>query len=570
MSDPPPPEEKFKGYRDTSQPDTSWRGPFRPDPPRERRVAGGRGPAPDLVGADTEGTWEKRSTREQERAQGQEGSSEEGSAEEGTEEKDTEEEDAEEEGSSWEKVRQLYNDGDRGEARLLAARRARSERTFATPRHSEQLHVLDPKTMTYGPGGKQALKELLVSRLGPHYSRREAREIVARIRAETYVEGLGSPEAIPLQNGDLTLQGVLSLGDNLSARDSQPSRNGLLSGLLHMAKPSAERRFLARSGARWDPKAQCPALEDFLCEAVPVEADRRVLQEYLGYCLMHWARPYPKVLLLAGPEGSGRALFLRAVSAVIPWVSSLPPKRLARKKTQSVGDPAAPGPWVNAKMGVSAEALTELPVLNGRAGGVPAGGAGQAPAPHRVTNASAARGRAPKHIYATSGLSPLAAGDRFFRRVLLVSFPETLSPKELSGKELPGKSAPALAGRFEAERDGILQWAAKGLRRLLRGGGFSSSRSAEATRERWESLSGPIGRFKAALLEVTGQPDDVVVKEELYSRYREFCRKEGVQAETKGALTRILTEDPMITDAKRVPEPGGSQVRCYVGVGLKH
>ena len=134
-------------------------------------------------------------------------------------------------------------------------------------------------------------------------------------------------------------------------------------------------------------------------------------------------------------------------------------------------------------------------------------------------------------------------------------------------------SVPTVASGKSSSRSGILQWAAEGLRRVLRawadGEGFPSARSAEKTRRRWESLSGPIGRFKADRLEVTGDPQDTVPKERLYSAYRKFCRQERVFAETKTQLTQTLTEDPLIETRRRTIKRGGDQVPCYVGVKLR-
>jgi phage/plasmid-associated DNA primase len=121
-------------------------------------------------------------------------------------------------------------------------------------------------------------------------------------------------------------------------------------------------------------------------------------------------------------------------------------------------------------------------------------------------------------------------------------------------------------GKIQAERDGILQWATGGLRRVLGSEGFPCGRGPKETRQRWDALSGPIGRLKAGLLKVTGDPQDTVRKDNLYSTYREFCQKEGVLAETKDQFTRTLTNDPQIEARKRVPTSGADQVPCYVGV----
>lgn len=118
-----------------------------------------------------------------------------------------------------------------------------------------------------------------------------------------------------------------------------------------------------------------------------------------------------------------------------------------------------------------------------------------------------------------------------------------------------------------------MQWALEGLRRVLRsaraGEGFPSGLPAEATRRRWDHLGGPIGRFKEAFLEVTGAPEDVIVKADLYEAYRGFCQREGVLAKLIDSFTPALTEDPLISDDKRTPESGADQARCYIGVRPK-
>jgi phage/plasmid-associated DNA primase len=198
------------------------------------------------------------------------------------------------------------------------------------------------------------------------------------------------------------------------------------------------------------------------------------------------------------------------------------------------------------------EALTRIPLLRDFG---PGGPGYEGPEAVRQQRKYPVAYRAAKHVYATEELTPLAAGDRFFERVLVAAFPEKLPAEDLVSK-----------GTLRAERDGILKWAVEGLRRVAGADEFPSGRGPEETRRRWDSLSGPIGRLKAVLLEVTGDPQDVVRKDALYSKYREFCRKEGIFAETKETFTQTLTQDPKIEAKRRVPEPGADQVYSYVGV----
>jgi phage/plasmid-associated DNA primase len=430
----------------------------------------------------------------------------------------------------WKLVRQDYIDGNRKQARDSAADLAREERTFVTVRLDEKLYVLDPSSMIYHSGGPQALKELLVERLGPHFSRREAREIKARIKADTYVGGFGQARAIPLANGDLK------------------------TGPPALLDVDSDRRFLVRTNALYDREARCPAFKSFLRDAVSL--GRQVLQDYAGYSLLHWARPYRRILLLVGPNGSGGEVYLRALREIVPWCASVRPARLVQKAS---GTAQLKGPWVNARAEVDPAALTGLPLLRSFGAGTPHYSdpeqiqeAKQGPSPRRVA----------KHIYTSSDLPPLTAGDPFFRRVLLGCFPETLSPSKIPTPE-----------ELRAERNGILQWALEGLKRVLdsraSGNGFPSGRGPEVTRRLWEDFSGPIGRFKAARLKVTGDAQDVVPKDTLYPAYERCCEKEGVLAENKNQLTRTLTDDPRIDKAPRTPDSGIDQVPCYVGVRMR-
>jgi len=572
MSDARRPENIFSGFRDTSEQDSSRRTAFRDSyrkgssqngttwtGPEDRPTA--RRPSPE-TSPETSPEDEPTENESTENESNEGGSAKRGFTEhesplDGREnsrsggdkgpvrsvEDPRKGEDPKRKESPWDEVTGLYEDGNRKEARLLAARLAMDERTFAAPPFSEELYVLDPSTMTYGPGGEEALNSLLLRKLKAHHARREVREIEKKIRALLYEETFRKTEAIPLANGDL------SVGD-LSVRPME----------LHEPRP--EGHFLVRSKTAWDPGADCPAFKDFLRQAVPDRTDRQVLQNYTGYCLLHWDRPFRRVLLLAGPEGSGRDLFLQALSTAVPWIASVAPKRLARGKA---GVSKLQGPWVNAKAGISVEALADLRLLKSFSVGVPSYND-----PSQIE--SAKRGgrshRTTKHVYTTSELPALAAGDQFFRRVLLVSFPKTLS----AGDSKTGDTDPGLQQKLLEERDGIFRWAAEGLRRVLQaqadGEGFPSARPAEKTRRRWESLSGPIGRFKADRLKVTGDPQDMISKERLYSAYKKFCRQERVFAETKTQYTQTLTEDARIETRRRTIERGGNQVPCYVGVRL--
>lgn len=495
-----PVDTRFKGFRDTSSRDQHLRWRQR----REEEIAEEEGDD----GGDTDVPENESSSAEDAHAEDT-----------GTE--------FEGGGDRWDTVVGLYDDGNRKRARQEATRLAMKERKFLTVRRSEELYVLNPETITYQFAGPQVLRALLVDRLGVHYTRREAREIESRIKAQTYIDGFGTAEAIPLANGDLSVRP------------------------LQLMDPSRERYFLVRSGARWDPEAQCPAFRDFLRQAVPSDTDRRLLQEYTGYCLMHWARPYRRALLLAGPKGSGRILLLKALQAILPWCASVAPSRLSKDRS---GPPRLQGPWANLQSEISPSDLTGMRLLSEFASGGPNYSDRTQIGQAKRSDGSVAT---TKHVFTMNELPPLEVEDTFYRRILLVRCPQRLSSEEIGQN---------LAEKWIDERDGILRWAVEGLQRILENGGFTSERSPDKTHQRWEGVGGPIQRFKAGLLKVTGDPQDVVAKKKLYRMYRTYCKREELLAATQQEFTRTLTNDPQVESAKRTPEPGGDQVRCYVGV----
>lgn len=494
---------------------------------------------PDEVEPDGEEPDGKEKTNPDGRSdRGAEGSpEEEGGGQNGSEPKTVTDPEAQKD--PWEKARQAYDEEGRGEGREAAAQRLSEEHFFAAPGGGGDLYVYDEESAVFKPNGRRVIEETIRTELGPRHSTTEVRQIAAKIRADSPGELLGAAEVIPLANGDLP------------ASQLKPN------GPLELRKPSPERPFLRRSEARGTPTAECPTLNRILQQAVSSRDERHTLQEYAGYCLFHWGRPFQTALLLVGPGREAKRAYLRALNAVVPWVSSVAPRRLA--KSRSKGSQLH-GPWVNIGTGISPGVLLKTEFFHEFGPGSPArsdssqlGGREEQPVPRRPA----------KHVYATETLPEVFPGKRVFRRIELVSFSGDWSPEE---------PWPKLERDLAAERDGILRWAIGGLRRLLREEGFSLRRPSEETQKVWEAHGDPISRFKAEQLEVTGDLQrHFEPKGNTYEAYRRFCQAEGTRPiEKKRTLTRRLKEDPRISDGKRTPEGHGDQKRCYEGILLRN
>lgn len=532
---------RFTGFRDVS--------PRGPDRTFRHRSSSGEStdPGDDALGDDALGNDSRgKKAAGSGLSPGGEGSEKKGSEKKGSEEVGTEEVGPEKEGGSqeesgrespkdmWDEVRGLYDeDGGRSAARHAAAHAATEEQAFATPGAGGDLYAYDPESGVFIPNGEEVLREMLLEKLGPRHSTQEVRQIKAKVRAKAPNGRLGTAEVIPLAGGDLSL------------------------GSLELFESSRKRPFLYRSTARWDPSAECPsALSDALRRSVRSEAERRALQEYAGYCLLHWARPYRKALLLVGPGTEALRLYLRAIGAIVPWVGSVAPSRLAKSRSRG---PQLHGPWVNICEGISPEALPKMELFQAFGPGRPVR---SDPSTLEASQEKPVLPRPAKHVYTAEALPGIFPGKGFFRRLQLVSFSDGWSP------EKPWRQ---LARELRAQRDGILRWAVKGLRRLLREGGFSLSRSPEETRTRWKANGDSVLRFKIEKLEVTGDLQrHFEPKAKTYEAYRRFCKAEGFRPiEKKGELTRQLKKDPWIKGGKRTPEGGDDQKRSYEGLTFR-
>jgi putative DNA primase/helicase len=157
-----------------------------------------------------------------------------------------------------------------------------------------------------------------------------------------------------------------------------------------------------------------------------------------------------------------------------------------------------------------------------------------------------------KHLFAANQLPETEVDDEaFYRRILLVAFPESV-PVDERDQHLDDK--------LEAELPGVLNWAINGLQRLRDKGGFTGDRSPGHTADTWQKWGDSISRFAAdAISETT---DSAIPKSEVYAAYLEYCRQEGIPSDTQHSMTRGLKEEGFRDGREYVD---GDRKRCFVG-----
>jgi putative DNA primase/helicase len=431
-------------------------------------------------------------------------------------------------GGTWAAVRSVY-DSSKAEGRLQAAEQAIKDLHFATREETGRLYYYDEGEKIYKSGGTQALQKLLVRKLKTRHSRHEQKEIKSKIKALTYRTEFGG-EFVPVANGDLFI------GDSVTLKDADP-----------------ERAPFHRSPAKWDPDADCPQFAKHLHKVVPTQQERETLQEYVGYCLYHWGIPLHKALFMIGPTASGKSTTLTVIRKLLGKVSKLSPQQLVNGR---FGPAELEGAWANIRSDISNAVLKDIGLFKEIVGGDPIY------VERKFEQGYSLRPTA-KHLYSANQLPEASIDDdAFYRRILLVSFPDTIPHDERVNRA-------KLDAELESELDGILRWAVQGLQRVIEQDGFTHDLSPQETRRRWDEHSSSIGRFKASALNVTGDSANVEAKQEVFSAYTNYCEDQGLSTETQRQLTRTLKRDGRITDADRTPPHHDKQTSCYVGIQIK-
>lgn len=403
----------------------------------------------------------------------------------------------------------------------------------------DELLQYDPDSGVWREEGSEELRTLGRDALGEAYSSGVRTELEAQVRA-TRADGrpygqkpmrrLGSPTGtIPVANGTLDV-------DERDVRPRRPTDYALVS-----------------LPVEYDPDADCPTFDEFLTDVCPRPVDRKKLQEYVGYTLLHWDLPFHKALFVAGPQASGKSTFLDTVAALLGAdddrdgaTCSLAPQEMTEERFAGYGLRKA---WANIRSDIPADLIENTGKFKELVAG------DRVKVEQKYKDPVTIRPTA-KHLFAANTLpSAEIDDDAFFRRILLVSFPKTVPRDERD---------PYLDDKLEAELSGILNWALDGLNRLREQGHFSGDLPPAATQGKWRSWGESVSRFKERCLADDPAADATVLKSRLWEAYRQFCEAEAVPMKSRQKFGREIKKDA----GERRVTVDGQRKQAYVGMEL--
>ena len=427
----------------------------------------------------------------------------------------------------WDRVREFYDTkGMKLDARNRAVKLLREEYDFVTLSDNDQMYCYNPETGIYEDSAERVIKERLEEMLRKHYSRREANEILARLRSGSYIdrEDFGQDGArVCVENGVVDLT----------------------SGELLNFSPSYY--FRSRLPVEYDESADCPDFKQFLEDVCP-DDKIRLLQEFVGYCLQPRTH-HKKALLVLGPTDAGKSVFLDVLQALFGSESTanLSVQYLANERW---GEAELVGRMVNIRHDLDSMSIDNAGKVKELTAGNPVRAERKNQDPFRFQPRT-------KHIFAANEPPQTSADDDgFWNRWLTVVFPERI-PREEQDTKLSQKLT------TDEELSGLLNWAIEGYQRLEEQGRFTNEPLPDENRHLWEQYGDSVERFISQHLD--RESGEAVRKDEAYARYEEFAKARGLEVASKHNFTSTLKDKGSSVEQRRFD---GERKRVYTGFAL--
>jgi len=399
---------------------------------------------------------------------------------------------------------------------------------FVTPGLRTDIYLYREDAGIWADDGEKIIRELSARLLGEKERINRIKEVIECIKNNTFIDRdkLGrSSVKVVVQNGVL----------NLETFELEPF--------------DPELYALNALPITYDPEKKCPFIIKFLNEVAP--KDLETLQEWIGYHLLK-AYPYHKCLMLVGGGRNGKSTFLALLRTFLGEenVESLSLYLItsninARTKLY--------GKLANISADISSDELKRTGDLKSLAGGDWLFARKLYQEGFDFLNYA-------KLSFAANQIPTSPDQSRaFFSRWLIIGFPNKFEGENCD---------PAILSKLttDDELSGLLNWALRGLQRLVKNGDFTNSPTAEETQELYEQMSDPVTAFISNCLEPIHE--GIETKDDLYNAYYLFCRTRRFSYVMKNILTKQLKPKVPEILGIALSETTRNKKTCWQGIQL--
>ncbi|MBI3206675.1 MAG: hypothetical protein HYZ29_34380 [Myxococcales bacterium] len=272
----------------------------------------------------------------------------------------------------------------------------------------------------------------------------------------------------------------------------------------------------------------------FFAEVFRDDVDRiekvKLLQEYLGVCLLGLATQYQRVIVNVGDGANGKGVLGAVAEGCMPAgsVCSIAPQDVGQEYRRA----ALAGKLLN----IVSE-LPESDILDSESWKAVV--AGDTMTAREIRKAPFTFRPVAGHIYSANRLPGTTDQTHgFWRRLLVVTFNRVFSEAE--------QKARLAEHILAAERPAIVAWFLAGAQRVIASGGFTLPNSATAAKSRWQALADQVRAFAEeclAPLPLDAPTHDWARAEPLYHAYRGWAVRNGhhpVASNTFAERMRLL------------------------------
>jgi putative DNA primase/helicase len=339
--------------------------------------------------------------------------------------------------------------------------------------------------------------------------------------------------------------------------DRDPSRLPVANGTLNLLTGDLEEHnpelyaitYLPRI---YDTTKDCPETKRIISQIVAVD-DIDTIQEWFGYHL--WREYFIRAaLLLLGGGGNGKSTLLRLLSTFLGGRKNVVNYTLEEILHDRFAKADLYGKLGNIAADISAKELTDTGKFKASTG------ADYMQGQHKYQNSfsfvnTAKLSYSANLIPKTSDLT-----EAFFERWLPVTCPN---------KFIAGENAdPHILKKIitEDELSGLLNWSLKGLKRILKNGLFTNSKTAAEVQTLWEEASDSITSFANKC--VSQDTNQEIIKRELHLIYCNYCNSRKFVSEGVIAFGRAIGPKLSFEIKETQPTIEKKRVECWKGIKM--